>query len=191
MKATHHWAKKIDCIIFKIMWGISALAGVSLVVVALLCTVDAFGAKLFSSSVPNGTEWVTYLNIPVVFLAIAFIQIERGHTTVDLLSSKFPKWLRKVISTIGNLLGIFISGYVGMCEWRLMLDKMRTAAKASSSANSFVIWPFACIVALGFFLLMVSFIWCLIREFVLEPQERMGALPMPEKEEQKEEEKHE
>ena len=72
-----------------------------------------------------------------------------------------------------------------------MLDKMRTAAKASSSANSFVIWPFACIVAVGFFLLMVSFIWCLIREFVLEPQERMGALPMPEKEEQKEEEKHE
>ena len=59
-------AKRIDKVMFKAMWGVSLLSGLSLFIVAILCTVDALGGKFFSASIPNGTEIVTYLNIPVL-----------------------------------------------------------------------------------------------------------------------------
>lgn len=180
MSETPSVAKKIDKVIFKIMWGVSVLSGISLFAVAILCTVDALGGKLFSVSIPNGTEIVTYLNIPVVFFAMAFIQVERGHTTVDLFSGRFPKPVQTVIHLIGYVLGAVICGYVGYCSFQLVLDKFATHAKASASATSFVVWPFALVIVAGFALISFAFLWCVFREFLIPPSERMGALPVPE-----------
>lgn len=174
-------AKNIDKIFFKVMWGVSVVSGVSLFAVAILCTVDALGGKFFSASIPNGTEIVTYLNIPVVFFSMAFIQVERGHTTVDLLSGHFPRGVQTAIHLIGYLLGTLICGYVGYCSFMLTLDKYNTHAKASAAASSFAVWPFALVTAVGFVLIAVSFFWCIFREFLIPPAERMGALPIPEK----------
>ena len=173
-------AKKIDRIIFKAMWGVSVLSGLSLLAVAILCTADALGSKIFSASIPNGTEIVTYLNIPVVFFAMAFIQVERGHTTVDLFSGRFPKGIQKAIHLIGFVLGALICGFVAYCSFQLVLDKYKTSAKASAAASSFVIWPFALVIVLGFVLIAAAFVWCVVRELLIPPQERMGALPAPE-----------
>lgn len=173
-------AKHIDRIIFKIMWGVSVLSGISLFAVAILCTVDALGGKIFSVSIPNGTEIVTYLNIPVVFFSMAFIQVERGHTTVDLLSGRFPHALQNVIHLIGYVLGTLICAYVGYCSFVLTLDKYTTHAKASAAASSFAVWPFAFVTAAGFMLIAVSFFWCIFREFLIPHAERMGAMAVPE-----------
>lgn len=173
-------AKKIDKIIFKAMWGVSLLSGLSLLAVAILCTADALGSKLFSASIPNGTEIVTYLNIPVVFFAMAFIQVERGHTTVDLFSGHFPKGIQRTIHLAGYVLGALICAFVGYCSFQLVLDKYKTSAKASAAASSFVVWPFAVVIVIGFVLIAAAFVWCVFREFLIPPEERMGALPTPE-----------
>lgn len=172
-------AKKIDKVIYKAMWGVSVLSGISLFAVALLCTADAFGSKIFSASIPNSTEIITYLNIPVVFFAMAFIQVERGHTTVDLLSGRFPKAVKTAIHLVGYLLGAAICSFVGYCSFRLVLDKLATHAKASASASSFEVWPFALMVVIGFVLVAISFIWCIFREFLIPPSEWAGAMPAP------------
>lgn len=177
MNKTYKWAEKVDKIIFKSLWGVSVLSGGSLLIVAILCTVDALGAKIFSHSIPNGTEWVTFLNIPVVFFAMGFIQVERGHTTVDLLSAKFPPIVQKGIRIVGDAIGILICFYVGYSEITLTVDKYGTLARASSSSTSFLVWPFALIIAIGFFAVGIAFLWCLIREFILPEAKRMGALP--------------
>ncbi len=176
-------AKRIDQIFFKMMWGVSVLSGISLFAVAILCTVDALGGKIFSVSIPNGTEIVTYLNIPVVFFSMAFIQVERGHTTVDLFSGRFPRAVQTVIHLIGYLLGMLICAYVGYCSIILTADKYATHAKASAAASSFSVWPFALVTAAGFWLIAVSFFWCVFREFLIPPAERMGAMIMPEQQE--------
>ena len=101
-------AEKIDKVVYKIMYIVSLFAALSLVIAALVCTVDSLSTKIFSYSLPNGTEWVAYLNIPIVFLAIGFIQVERGSTTVDIVSQKFPTGLKKVLEFIGYLFGFGI-----------------------------------------------------------------------------------
>lgn len=177
------WAEKVDKVVFKFMYGASILAGLSLIVAAILCTVDSLSTKIFSFSLPNGTDWVTYLNIPIVFLAMGYIQVERGNTVVDLVSKKFPTWLQKAVQVFGCLLGAAISAYLAYCEFTLTLDKLSAGTKASSAANSFVVWPFALVIAIGYALVAIAFLWSIFRVILIPPERRQGALIMeiPEK----------
>jgi TRAP-type mannitol/chloroaromatic compound transport system permease small subunit len=169
------WAEKVDKIVFKFMYFVSVLAGISLIIAALLCTVDTLSARIFSYSLPNGTDWVTYLNIPIVFLAMGFIQVERGNTVVDLLSSKFPETLEKVVQIFGSVIGVCISLFLAYCEFTLTISKLSTGAKSSSAGNAFVVWPFALIIAIGYLLVGISFLWGIFRIILIAPERRMGA----------------
>lgn len=173
----HKRAETVDKIIFKIMKGVSWLAGISLLAVAVLCTIDALSAKFLSVSVPSGTDWVTYMNIPVVFLSMGFIQVERGNTVVDLLSCKFPKKVEKVVKVAGYAIAVFMCAFLGKCGFDMMLDKLQKHTLSSGQMSAFPVWPFALIVALGYTLAAVSFFWCILREFLIAPERRMGALP--------------
>lgn len=174
-------AEKIDKVVYKIMYIVSLFAALSLVIAALVCTVDSLSTKIFSYSLPNGTEWVTYLNIPIVFLAIGFIQVERGSTTVDIVSQKFPAGLKKVLEFVGYLLGFVISGFMTYCEINLTITKIATGAKSSAAAVAFHVWPFALTIAIGYGMAAIAFLWCLFRMFLIPPEKRQGAmLPPPE-----------
>lgn len=114
---------------------------------------------------------VTYLNIPVVFLAIAFIQVERGHTSIDLLLDKFPKLVQQVIMFLAYILGTAVCTFIGWREVVLTMDKFTTMAKSSQARTAFMVWPFA---AIGFITLAVAMLWCTIREFIIPREERAG-----------------
>lgn len=173
----HAWAEKIDRIVFKIMYGFSLAAAVALIIIAVLSTVDSLGTAIFSKSVPNGTDWVTYLNIPVVFLSMGFIQVERGNTVVDLLSNKFPKVIQKGVKIFGYALGTFLCAFLCKCEFSLMMDKLTSGTRSSSAGNAFPVWPFAAIIAIGYLTVAVAFLWSIFREIWIAPDRRMGALP--------------
>lgn len=164
MRKQHEVLSNIDRVVNRCMWGISLISGICLVITAVLCTSDALLSKFFSMSIPNGTEWVTYLNIPVVFFAMAYIQIDRGHTTVDLLCAKFPAKVQKVIKVVGDVLGTMVCLFSGYCAMRLTMDKFHTMTKSSSASNAFVIWPFVLVIALGFLAVGIAFAWCIVRD---------------------------
>ena len=174
------FAEKIDKVIFKFMYGVSIVAALALMIAALVCSVDALSTKIFSFSLPNGTEWVTYLNIPIVFLAMGYVQVERGNTTVDLISKRFPQAVQKAIQVFGCFLGFLISGFLAYCAFSLTLDKLSSGAKSSSAAIAFPVWPFALVIAIGYALTAISFLWCIFRIFLIPPERRQGAFIMPE-----------
>lgn len=161
---------RFDDGIFNVMKWISCISAVCLLVITLLSTADVVANKIFDHGITNATEIVTYLNIPVVFLSTAFVQLERGHTHIDLIYVHFPMWAQKLIHTVGNILGVGISGFIGYRAIILTIQKFTTVAKSSSAINSFVIWPFVAIIALGFALMAVAFLWSLFREFLLPPR---------------------
>ncbi len=171
MKQPNPALVRFDDTLFKVMKYISYISAVCLLVVTLLSTADVVANKIFNNGITNATEIVTYLNIPVVFLSGAFVQLERGHTHIDLIYIHFPMWAQKLIHTVGNLLGVGISAFIGYRAVLLTLDKFSTVAKSSSAINAFVIWPFVALIALGFLLMAVAFLWSLVREFVLPPRQ--------------------
>lgn len=161
---------RFDNGIFNVMKWISYISAVCLFVITILSTADVAGNKIFDHGITNATELVTYLNIPVVFLSAAFVQLERGHTHIDLIYTHFPQWAQKLIHTVGNVLGVAISAFIGYRAVILTTQKFASVAKSSSSINAFVIWPFVALIALGFLLMAVAFLWSLVREFVLPPR---------------------
>lgn len=187
-KAPHPALVRFDNGIFNVMKWISYVSAACLFVITILSTADVVGNKIFDHGITNATELVTYLNIPVVFLSAAFVQLERGHTHIDLIYTHFPKWAQTVIHTVGNILGVGISAFIGYRAVILTIQKFTSIAKSSSAINSFVIWPFVALISLGFFLMAAAFLWSLVREFVLPPRNPFdpAAAPdaLPGKEEQ-------
>lgn len=178
-KTPHPALVRFDDVIFNIMKWISYISAVCLLVITLLSTADVVASKFFNHGITNATDIVTYLNIPVVFLSAAYVQLERGHTHIDLIYTHFPMWGQKLIHTVGNILGVGVSAFIGYRAILSTVQKFQIVEKSSSSASAFIVWPFAAIIAIGFLLMAVAFLWSLVREFVLPPREGFDPAAAP------------
>lgn len=167
--------EKIDHIIVTILKSVSYVSAVCLVGIMLVAFFNVLGEKLRQAGlpvtgIPASQEIVQYLHIPVVFLAVAYVTLDRGHTKIDLLSSKFPPVVQTICTLIGNLCGIFISCFI---SWRGFLQTIKYFQRhqmSSVTGIGFPLWPFAFILSLGFLLLALSFVWAIVRQFCAPKQ---------------------
>ncbi|QCX33877.1 TRAP transporter small permease [Caloramator sp. E03] len=162
--------EKVDRVIVKIIKSISYISGVCLVGIMLTAFFNVLGEKLKVlgipvSGIPASTEIIQYLHIPVVFLAAAYVTLERGHTRIDMISSKFPTILQKIFNTFGNICGILICAFISQRGFLQMSKYIKRKQMSSVSGIGFPLWPFALILAVGFALLSFSFLWCIIRQY--------------------------
>lgn len=161
---------KVDSWIVRIIKWVSYISGICLVGIMLVAFFNVIGEKLRQAGlpvtgIPASTEIIQYLHIPVVFLAAAFVTLDRGHTRIDLLSAHFPKVVQNICTTIGHLCGCAICTLI---SWRafVQMGKFITRHKMSSvSGVGFPLWPFALMTAVGFALLAISFLWSIIRQY--------------------------
>lgn len=155
---------KIDRIVSQSVKYVSYLGAVSLMIVALIATADAIATKVFGSPIRNVTEFVTYMNIPVVFFCIGFVQLDHGHTHIDLIYKHFPKAVHTVIHMIGYVIGVAVCGFAGWRGIALTIQKFESMTYASGP-TSFLIWPFVVCIGVGYLVLAISFLWCIVREW--------------------------
>lgn len=160
---------KIDQRVVAISKGISYLVGAAILIIMVLAFFDTLSSKLFGSSIPSATEWITYLNILAVFPAVAFVQLTRGHTRVDLLDNALPVAVKKAVRIIGHLLGAAVCA---LMSWRavvLCMQQFATKTMSSSSAltkGAFPLWPFALILGVCSLFWMLSNVWSIVRELI-------------------------
>lgn len=155
--------EKINVIVSSGVKYVSFLGAAALFVVALIATVDAIATKVFGSPIRNVTEFVTYMNIPVVFFCIGFVQLDHGHTHIDLIYKHFPPAAHKIIHLIGYVIGVAVCGFAGWRGIVLTMQKFRSMSYASGP-TSFLIWPFVVCIGVGYLVLAVSFLWSIVRE---------------------------
>ena len=166
---------KVDSWIVRIIKWISYISGVCLVGIMLVASFNVIGEKLRKvglpvTGIPASTEIIQYLHIPVVFLAAAFVTLDRGHTRIDLLSSHFPKVVQKICTTIGNLCGAAICGIITYCALLQMEKHITRHVMSSVSGVGFPLWPFSLMTAIGFAMLAISFLWSIVRQYA-RPEE--------------------
>lgn len=154
---------KVDAVITKFVKFVSYLGALSLIVVAVIATADAIATKVFGSPLRNVTEFITYMNVPVVFFCIGFVQLDHGHTHIDLVYKHFPKIVHKIIHITGYVLGTAVCGFAGWRGVVLTVQKFQTMSYASGP-TSFLIWPFVVCIGVGYLVLAISFLWCIARE---------------------------
>jgi TRAP-type C4-dicarboxylate transport system permease small subunit len=155
--------QKIDRFLFKAIRAVSYVSGVCLVGIMLTAFFNVLGERLFKKGIPASTEIIQYLHIPVVFFCVAYVNLDRGHTAIDLLSSHFPKVLQNICRLLENLLGIFICSFIsyrGLTQMERFFVRHRMS---SVTGIGFPLWPFAFILSAGFILLSLSFLWKIVR----------------------------
>lgn len=99
----------------KVMNVISKIAAVlsviSLVASALLTFVDVLLRWIFDKPITGATEWVQCLWI-LLGTAFALTTMSNEHTKVDVLTSKMPVKVVKVINMVMNLACVVFSGFM-------------------------------------------------------------------------------
>lgn len=159
---------RVDRWVVRILKWISYVSAVALVGIMLVAFFNVIGEKLRQAGlpvtgIPASTEIVQYLHIPVVFLAMGYVTLDRGHTKIDLLSSKFPKVVQTFFGIVGDLCGIFISSFIAWRGFIQVGNFMKVNKMSSVTGVGFPLWPFAVILSVGFVLLAVSFVWDIVR----------------------------
>lgn len=161
---------KIDCIVVKVIKYISYISAACLSIIMFIAFLNVVGEKLHKAGIQSITgirmanEIIQYMHIPLVFLSAAYVTLDRGHTSIDIVTKRFPWQLRKVFIAIGYALGALICGYISYRAIFVLLPKqLSTFATITGNSSGWPVWPFAIIEGVGFFALSISFLWSIVR----------------------------
>ncbi|MCD7845987.1 MAG: TRAP transporter small permease [Oscillospiraceae bacterium] len=183
---------KLDRFIERILRWFSYLAAVCVILMALIATVNVIAQKLFHSNISSANDYVTYLFVLIIYVALPHVQMETDLTSVDILSSRFPKPMQLVISVLGDIIGLAVFGFVSYAIYTNVFVKYLASGKVATvgATGTFVLWPFALLVSVSALLTALSFIWnnvrrvmyrgtkfiprSLCRELGVEPPKRFG-----------------
>jgi TRAP-type C4-dicarboxylate transport system permease small subunit len=103
----------------------------------------------------SGTyEIVAFLGAIVTAFALGDTQFRKSHIVVDIVSDRYPAWLKKVMDAVGysfSAVFFFTIGIV-MFNWGNQI----AASGEVSETLKIIYYPFVYIVAIGFFILSVT-----------------------------------
>ena len=160
---------KVDQVVRRVLRFFCLLSAVALGVIMFVAFFNMLGEKLgrvgiaWAKGIPNSTAIIQYFHIPLVFLAAGYVTLDQGHTRIDLLIQKWPK-VEKIFMLIGHVLGAAISFFISYRGTFVTLaSNLELNTRISTTADSWVVWPFTVCHCVGFFLLGVSFIWAFVR----------------------------
>ena len=171
---------RVDRAVLKTSRWISYIVGGAILVIMLLALLNIIVTKLFKFSIPSATEWITYLNILAVFPAVAFVQLDRGHTRVDLFDRSFPPVVMKIIEVFSDFLGAGICGFMSWRAFVLFQDHISRGTMSSSSAltkGAFPLWPFSLALSVFCAIWLLTFLWSVVRVF----SKKVSSPVLPEK----------
>lgn len=164
MKYTNKTVERIDGAFMRLADLLAKISG--LIIVLMMCALffDMVLSKILNGGIPRTMEIVTYFHVPVVYLALLMVQMTETHATVDLLYDKFGRTAQKVLNLIWNVLGVGICGFETYTSVKFTMEKIALNT-LSNTKGGFHVWPFAAAMALGWFLMGLSYIWCFVRTF--------------------------
>ena len=131
-------------------------------VMVLLAVMDVIGYKLFSHGIPGANDFIEELNVILVSMSIAYVQLERGHIRITVLEKFMSARLSHGIRSSSYIIGILVCG---LLSWRtlILLQHMIENAVRKVGAIYFPLWPFSLALFLGFSFLTIAFIISLPR----------------------------
>ncbi len=192
---------RVDRVLERILKYLSFLSAICVVLTALIATANVIVQKIFHGNISSTNDYVTYMFVVIIYAAIPHVQMETNLTNVDILSVHFSKKVNLVISVIGDAVGAITFGFIGYAVFKNVFTQyftLKTVA-AIGAAGTFVLWPFALLVAVSMLLTVFTFVWnnarriiyrgekfiplSLCRAIGVEPPKRFGPQPSEEAEE--------
>ena len=141
------------------------IAGLFMVGMVLLTCSDIF-LRLVWVPIRGSVELVAYFSAIVTAFALAYTQMRKGHTSVDVVVNLFPNKIKRLLGFVNSLICMT---FFGIAAWRIA--KWSTTiwnAGEVSETLRVIFYPFSYGVALGCAVLSLVFLTELVKS--LRPQ---------------------
>ncbi|MBN1103717.1 MAG: TRAP transporter large permease subunit [Deltaproteobacteria bacterium] len=120
---------------------------------------DVLSRMILGKSIPGIIEMEEFMMILIVFLALAVIQRDKGHVSIDLLFSRFPARLRDLLDISNYTVCLVVFSLMG---WQTILQVIQKMGETSFSLG-IPISVFLGVAALGTLLLALVLLGDLLR----------------------------
>lgn len=109
--------------------------------------IDVISRLTFKGSIPGGIEIEEFFMVFIVYLALAFTQIDDGHIRIEFITERFPPWFRNVLANFTSLLSLFF--FTLVCSQLISQGIEKIRIEEVSYALEIPIWIFRFVAALG------------------------------------------
>ncbi|TVP43475.1 MAG: TRAP transporter small permease [Halomonas sp.] len=143
-------AEKFEILTQWIAKGALVLAALFLVLMALHVSLDVGLRYLFGKSFTGTLEVVSfYYMVAVVFLPLAYVELQQEHISVDVVVGRLPPAVQLTLYLLAGVLGLI---YFGMLCYQSYLDAVRATVRMETAmANfKFYLWPSRWALPVGF-----------------------------------------
>lgn len=114
----------------------------------LLVVSHISGRFLFNKPIPGTIELVEMAIVVVVFFALAYTEVRKGHVQIELLVSRLPAGARRILATVMYFFGaaffIIVAWRVALLMWSYLFPSIRT-----SDILDIPFAPFIFVIAIG------------------------------------------
>ena len=152
--------------------GIVRRGGLAILLLMMFLTVgNVVGRRFFKTPIPGTIELTELMLALVVFFAIAYTQVRKGHISIDVVVSRFSPRAQAIIDSITYF---FSLGLFSLVTWQSAVHANRLFEGHNvSGVLSLPIFPFVIAVAVGSLLfclvLLVDFLRSLAKAVKHEP----------------------
>jgi len=159
---------KMDRAMEGVLRILSYIAAVSVVLMAVIATLNVIAQKIFHGNIGSANDYVTYLFVLIIYTALPHVQMETDLTNVDILSGRFGKLPKLILSVLGDAIGLVTLTFVSYAMYTNVFVKYLSTQKVATvgATGTFVLWPFALIISVSMLLTALSFIWNNVRRIV-------------------------
>jgi TRAP-type C4-dicarboxylate transport system permease small subunit len=140
----------------------AGLAGVALILMALIGTADVIGTQFLGRPVPGTVEIGSSLMVAGIALGLPRAQYARRHVRVEVVVDRLQPRLRAVLDIVAQIsLALLLAGIAWM-GWRMFLTSIATK-EFSQGLIEIALWPARLALALGATLAVVQTIVLILR----------------------------
>jgi|KBSSwiStaDraftv2_1062776.scaffolds.fasta_scaffold973794_1 TRAP-type C4-dicarboxylate transport system permease small subunit len=140
----------------------AGLAGVALVLLAVIGTADVIGSQFLGRPVPGTVEIGSSLMVAGIALGLPLAQFARRHVRVEIFIDRLPPRSRAVLDFLAQLcLAVMLAG-IAWLGWRMFLTSLATN-EFSQGLIEVPMWPARLALALGATLAVVQTIVLALR----------------------------
>lgn len=152
--------------------GMHFISGILLFIMPIPVILDVVFRFTASKSVPGVIEIEEFLLCITIFFGLAFVQWKGEHVKIDLLTSRFPKWVQDLLEV-----GMYSAGTIlfTLMSYALYHDGMkRIAGNEISFSLNIPVGPFRYIAAFGAAIMALTVLLTLLKAVIRTLEAKKG-----------------
>ena len=144
------------------------VAGVAVLLMVALVTVEVISRYFLRRSTLIADEYAGYLLVVVTFGGLAYTLRTEGHIRVDFVTNRLPAGVRRLLFGIGGVLGAIFVTILAWQSWQLVQTSIGNSERALTVIRT-PLWIPQLVIPIGLVLFLITVIRYTVGIFAGEP----------------------